>query len=457
MPFYLPEAGSVPSLPLVGHALAMSQDPLALLLRLQREHGDVAPLRLVSLRGSLVSHPDLIDQVLRLKAKHYTRATRVYEVMARFLGRGILTSEGEHWRKHRRIVQPAFHKQRLQSFASAMVRIGARHLDALDGVVDARTVMMRLTLEIVSETLLGVRTDHEAEVIARAVEDAQRHTEAAIAGLALPPSVPTPANLRFKRAVAQMDRVAYYLIEAKRREPGDDVLTMLVEAKYEDGQALSEKQIRDELLTLMAAGHETTANALVWTLRLLSEHPDSMRRLRAEVDEVLGGAAPSFEILPKLTYTRWVIDESLRLYPPAWTTGRVVTEAHELGSQRTARYPMARGQFVLLSPWVTHRRPDLWPNPEGFDPERWRDLDKPGALHPFAFFPFGGGPRKCVGEAFAYLEATIILSMIAQRLELDLVPGHPIVPSPQITLGQKHGLRMRVRRRANPLADQTST
>jgi cytochrome P450 len=434
-------------LPLLGHALAMARDPLALFLDLQREHGDVAPFRLGRVRGHLVSHPELVDQVMRKKAKHYSRMTPVYEAMTRFAGHGILTSEGEHWKRHRRIVQPAFHRQRLRAFADAMARVTAEHLErAVPGKeVDASDEMMRLTLKIVSETLLGTRTDRDAEDIGRAIDAAQRYVERVISGVFESSRVlPTPAQRRLARANVIMDRVAYRLIEEKRVRPGDDVISMLVQARYEDGTELPARQIRDEVLTLMAAGHETTANALSWTLALLSRHPGVRRNLEAEVDAVLGGRAPTLDDLPRLRYARWVFDETLRLRPPAWTTGRLCIETHELQADGTGRHTIPEGHVVLVSPWVTHHRADLWDNPMGFDPERWEALSQPGALHPFAYFPFGGGPRKCVGYEFAYIEATIVLAMIAQRRRFDLVPGHPVAYAPRITLGLKGGLRMRV-------------
>lgn len=439
----LPVDRPVPDLPLVGHALAMQRDPLQLITRLAREHGGMAPLHLGPIRGYVVSDPALLEEVFRSNAKRYTRITRVYEAMAVFLGRGILTTEGEHWRKHRRIVQPAFHRRRLKSFAQDIVRFTRESMDNWTGEFDAREAMMHLTLRIVSETLLGVRTGRDAQAIGDAIDAGQRYAEAAIgAYVELPRFVPTPRNRLIRRANAVMDDIAFRLIAEKRRNPSDDVLSMLIESRDEDGNPLPDRQIRDELLTLLGAGHETTANGLAWTIMYLSKHPDVMRTLQAEVDEVLGGREPEFEDVAKLTYTRWVLDESLRLSPPAWTTGRISIVDHELGGER-----MPPGTITLLSPYVTHRRPDLWDNPEGFDPDRWEHLSKPGALPPFAFFPFGGGPRKCVGEAFAYLESTLVLAMIAQHRTFDLVPGHPIVPNPQITLGLKHGLRVRAHER----------
>jgi cytochrome P450 len=307
--------------------------------------------------------------------------------------------------------------------------------------------MMRLTLRIVSEVLLGTRTDRDASDIGAAVADSQRYVEGVMSRVVpVPRFVPTASNRAFARSLKTLDRVAYGIIDERRRsgEVGDDVVSMLLEARYEDGQPLSRERIRNELITLLAAGHETTSNALSWTLMRLSQHPTVARRMVDEVDAVLGGRAPTFEDLPRLTYTRWVFDETMRLHPPVWVTGRLVTEHHELGD-----HPMPPGTFVMLSPYVTHRRPDLWDNPEGFDPDRWEVLSRRGALPPFTFYPFGGGSRKCVGEAFAYLEAMILLAQIAQRFRLELVGGHPIVPAPQITLGLASGLWMRAVRRGD--------
>ena len=448
MPIQTPWRDATRELPLLGHSLAMMRDPLALLLELQRERGDVAPFRLGRVRAHLVSHPELVDQVLRTKAKHYSRMTPVYRSMTRFVGHGILTSEGEHWKRHRRIVQPAFHRRRLRSFAGAMARVTGEHLERFSpgAEIDASDEMMRLTLGIVSETLLGTQTEGDAADIGAAIDAAQRYIEGVLSGFfEAPQALPTPGKRRLARANKTLDRVAYRLIEEKRKRPGDDVISMLVEARYEDGQELPDEQIRHEVITLMAAGHETTANALSWTLLLLSRHPDVRRELEAEVDEVLGGRAPDIDDLPKLTYARWVLEESMRLYPPAWTTGRLCRETHELQGEHTLSHTIPEGHVVLVSPWVTHRRPDLWENPEGFDPGRWEALQAPGALHPFAFFPFGGGPRKCVGTEFAYLEATIVLAMIAQRFRLDLVPAHRVECAPRITLGLKNGLRTTLR------------
>ena len=436
--------GAPRALPLFGHALAMRSDPLRLLTELERAHGDVAPIRLGPMRGFVVSAPELVGEVLVSKRQLYTRKTRVYEALSLFLGPSILTTEGEDWRVHRRIVQPAFHKERLSSFAADIVRSTEAALDGWSGEVEMSEAMTRLTLRIVSETLLGTRTDRIAAEVGATVESAQRWVETVLSSMVVsPPWLPTPRNLARVRVQARLDRIAEELIAERSDARGSDAVSMLLDARYEDGTALSPKRIRNELVTLLAAGHETTASALAWTLLELGQHPVVARRLEAEVDEGLGGRPPTFDDLRALPYTRWVLDESMRLHPPAWTTGRIVLEPHTLGDQA-----LRPGQMLLISPYVTQRREDLWERPLVFDPARWEALSARGALRPFTFFPFGGGTRKCVGEAFAYLEATLVLAMIAQRFSLELVEGQRVEPLPRITLGLSPGLRMRARPRS---------
>lgn len=445
-----PADGAPRALPLVGHALAMAQDPLGLVLRLGQQ-GEVVPLRLGTVRAHLVASAAGSEAVLRSQAKHYSRQTRVWSVLRMFLGDSILLTEGPQWKSQRRVVNPAFHRRRLMAFADTMrtetdaMLAGWRDGQSLD-VADA---MMHLTLRIVSQTLFGTTTEADAKVIASAVDRGQRYAEASMSGLNLVPvQVPTPRNRAFLRAIADLDRVALRLIQTRREEleaggAGDDVLTMLLEARTEDGEPLPEKQVRDEVITLLSAGHETTANALAWTFYRLSRHPEVLRTLTAQIDEALGGEAPTPETISRVPYARWVFDEALRVHPPAWITGRLVKEPHTL-----VGVAMRPGDVALVSPYVVHRQARYFANPEGFDPARWETLSQPKALPPFAFFPFGGGPRKCIGEAFAYLEALLVLIRVLQRFELELVPGHPVVPAPQITLGLAEGLRMTLRSRA---------
>ncbi len=421
----------------------MQADPLRTVMELTLAHGGIAPIRLGPLQGWVVSEPALIAEVLTRHQARYNRQTRVYQSMADFLGKGILTTEGEDWRIHRRIVQPAFRPRRLERFAEDIVALTREHLDGWrDGQeLDACDEMMRLTLKIVSQVLLGTKTEAYATAIGEAVDAGQRYSEKRISRLFLvPQSIPTPDNRAFAKAVETLDRIAYRIIDERKQsgERGDDAVSMLLDARYEDGTEVARERIRNELITLLAAGHETTANALSWTLMRLSQHPDVARKMAEEVERVLAGRDPTYEDLGKLEYVRWVFDEAMRLHPPVTMTGRMAIEAHTLGGQS-----IDAGDLVLISPYVTHRRPDLWENPEGFDPDRW---GRQGKLPHYHFWPFGGGTRKCVGEAFAYLEAILVLAMVAQRFELHLLP-HPIVPMPRITLGLAHGLRMKVRGR----------
>ncbi|MEM9693196.1 MAG: cytochrome P450 [Myxococcota bacterium] len=431
-------------LPLVGHAWEMRKDPLALLLELTHAHGGIAPITLGPYTGHLVTEPGLVEEVFVQHPERYHRRTRVYLAMAEFLGQSILTTEGDDWRVHRRIVQPGFQKKRLATFADRIGGIAEEAFDGWLGEVDVAARMMEVTLRIVSEVLLGTKTSGHADAIGASVEAGQRYAESVMAAVfTLPPSIPTPRRIAFNRTLARIDEVAFSLIDEKTRaiaegEAGDDVATMLLEARYEDGTPLERRRVRDELITLLAAGHETTSNALTWTLIRLSQHPDVRRRLREEVEGVLGGRTPGYDDVKRLTYTRWVFDESMRLHPPVWATGRCARVPHRLGNR-----DIAEGELLLISPYVTHRRPDLWDNAEGFDPERWRKLAPRGALPPFTFYPFGGGSRKCVGESFAYLEAVMLLAMLVQRYDLQL-SGRPIRRLSQITMGTEGGVWMKV-------------
>ncbi|MEM1033815.1 MAG: cytochrome P450 [Myxococcota bacterium] len=425
--------------PGLGHVVALAADPLRLFQELAREHGGVAPLRLGTQRAWLVTEPAQAEEIFVTQIDRYSRRTVVYDALTDFLGRSILTSEGDDWRRHRRMVQPAFQRKRLAAFTETIARLTAEHVAQWRGELDVSEAMMRLTLQIVSETLLGTKTQHHADDIGAAVDAGQRHTRAAITRLFdLPEAIPTPARRNLARVRGKIDAIAYALIEARRAagDDGADATSMLIRARDEHGAPLPPERIRNELITLLSAGHETTSNALTWTMMRLSQHPDVARRFHDEVDTVLGGRPPTLDDVPRLTFTRWLFDEVLRLHPPAWATGRIALQDHRLGDR-----DVRTDDVILISPYVTQRRPDLWTNPEGFDPARWEALSRRGALPPFTFFPFGGGRRKCVGESFAYLEAILILAIIGQTIELTLT-GRPVVPSPQITLGVASGMWM---------------
>ena len=414
------------------------------------EYGDIVRYE----TGPFVIHvtrsPDHIKHVFQENHANYIKG-RGMRKMKVFLGEGLLTSEGTFWRRQRKLVQPAFHRQRLQALASIMSDTAAEMLAAwkplalAERPVDIARQMMRITLNIAAKTLFSVDVSHEAESVGRALsvalDEASRRT---FTVLDAPMWVKTPRNVRYQRAMDELDRVVYGIIATRRETKTDafDLLGMLMAVKDEDtGETMSDKQLRDETMTLFLAGHETTANVLSWTWYLLSKHPEEYRRLEREVDQVLAGRAPSFADLGDLKRTRMVVEESMRLFPPAWIVGRTALGADVIGG-----YAIPKGSIVAASPFLVHRHPAFWPNPEGFDPGRL-DADVAAKRHKYAYFPFGGGPRICIGNQFAMMEAQILVAMIAQRYRLELVPGARVTPEPLITLRPKGGVPMTIHAR----------
>jgi cytochrome P450 len=430
-------------LPLLGSLLDLRRDPLSLFTRVMQDYGGVVQMRMGPQRIHLVTAPDGVRHILQDNNKNYTKNTRGYDIMRTVLGQGLLTSDGSFWLRQRRIAQPAFHKRHLHTFSALMVQAADAMLDRWqpDKPLDVSAELMALTLRVVVQTLFG--TDQEPPVadVSHALEVVLRTLNRRTVGLWIPDRWPNPENLKLRAAVRTLDAVVLGYIHAHRADPHladrPDLLSMLLRAKDEDtGESMTDAQLRDEALTLFLAGHETTASNLSWTLALLSQHPDVARRLYDEVFAVLGDAPPTVEDLPKLTYTSQVIDESLRLYPPAWILAR-----RAIADDTIDGIHIPASAYVLISPYASHRNPSIWPNPEGFDPDRFA----PGAdkLRPrFSYFPFSGGPRICIGQSFALLEAKLILARIVQRFALHLIPGYPISPEPLITLRVRNGLWM---------------
>jgi cytochrome P450 len=434
--------------------VAFTRDRLRFLERLAREHGDFAYFRLGREGMAFVNHPDLIRDVLVTKQRSF-RKGRGLERAKMLLGEGLLTSEGEFHRRQRRLMQPAFHRERVAAYGDVMARYAARAGArwAPGATLDVADEMTRLTLAIVGKTLFDADVEGEAREIGDALTEAfHSFTFAVLPFGELLDRLPLPPVVRFHRARARLDATIYRLIHERRRSGEDrgDLLSMLLLAQdAEGGGGMSDEQLRDEAMTLFLAGHETTANLLTWTWYLLSQHPDVERRLHAEVDAVLaepdGGAPdgrlPSAADLARLPYARMVLAESMRLYPPAWIVGRRAVEPVELGD-----YAIPARTIVLLSQYVTHRDARWFPEPERFDPERW--VPEAAAARPrFSYFPFGGGARVCIGEQFAWMEGTLLLATLARRWRLRLAPGHPIALQPIITLRPKHGMRMVPERR----------
>ena len=418
----------------------MRRDPLRFFEELAA-YGPIAYFRIGTQPVYLVSDPSLIEDILVGGAGHF-RKGQALERSKRVLGEGLLTNEGAAHLRQRRLVQPAFHKARIAAYAEAMIHAAVGVRDAWrEGVpLDVSREMNRLALTIVADTLFGaaVGSDADTQRVQQAITDVVEMFDLVMVPFAeWLMRLPLPRVRRYDAARRALDAVVYRIIAERRASPEDrgDLLSMLLHADDpEGGGTMSDRQLRDEVITLFLAGHETTGNALTWTWVLLARHPHAEQQLHAELDSVLGGRAPTADDLPRLSYTRAVIAESMRLYPPAWTMGR-----RPLRPYRCGDYEVPVDALILMSQWIVHRDPRYWPEPERFDPSRWAGEAK--GRPRFAYFPFGGGTRICVGESFAWTEAMLALATIAQRWRLVLDPAHPVEPQPLITLRARYGVR----------------
>jgi cytochrome P450 len=418
---------------------ALNESPLKMFSKLAHDYGDIAGIRVLNFRNIFINHPDMIEEVLVTNSRKYIKG-RVLRANRHVFGEGLLTSEGDFWLRQRRLAQPAFHRARIASYAATMVEYTQRLLESWRSGEerDAHQEMMRLTLQIVAKTLFDADVEREAQDVWKSLQLLLELGANFRRTLFIPHWVPTPTNLRIKREIAFIENILYRIIAERRASGHDsgDLLSMLLHAQDEDGSRMTDRQLRDETITLFLAGHETTASTLSWTWWLLAQNPAVEAKLHAELDAVLGHRAPSLDDLPKLAYTGNVITESLRLYPAAWGLARVAIEDHEL-----AGYPVKKGMGIAMAQWVVHRDPRWYDAPEEFRPERWEgDLLK--RLPRFAYFPFGGGPRQCIGNTFAVMEATLLLATIAQKYRLRLVANHRVVPLASITLRPRHGVRV---------------
>ena len=433
--------------PVLGNMLGYARDPLGFLTRCSREYGDVVRLRFPGPPVYLLSHPDHIEQVLVRNNRNFIKDRYTREELS-VLGHGLLISEGDFWRRQRRLAQPAFHRRRIEAYGETMVAFTERMLGDWQGgeVCDVHREMMRLTLEIVAKTLLDADIADAAEGVGDALGEIMEHFSDQGSGSLLrmlPESVPTPGNLRYRRAVRRLDGIIYAIIDERRRSGADtgDLLSMLLHAEDESGNKMDPKQLRDEVMTIVLAGHETTAIALSWTWHLLGEHPYAEAKLLSELKEVLDGRAATVQDLPRLRYADAVIKESMRLYPPAWAIGREALGDCEIGG-----YHVPAKTQMFISQYVTHRDPRFFDYPDAFDPSRWQD-GRTEDLPQYAYFPFGGGPRLCIGSNFARMEAVLLLATIAREFRLEPVTGDPPIPQPSITLRPKGGIRMRLSER----------
>lgn len=433
-----------------GHLIAgnlpeFRQGRLEFLTQCAREFGDFVKLRFGHRRIILVSDVDAIEHILLTDNHNFIKhfALRINPVI---LGNGLLTSEGDFWLRQRRLAQPAFGRNRISAYAPVMVEYARRLLDGWHHgqTLDLLPEMMRLTLEIAAKTLFDADAGSEASNVGDAMAVMQ---DAFVARFGnwywVPLIIPTPGNLRFRRAARRLDEIIYGFIRQRRASKGEksDLLSMLLNAQDTDKTRMTDKQLRDEAMTLFLAGHETTALTLAWTWYLLAQHPQATDRLEAELTEVLAGRTPTLADLPRLQFLDRVITESLRLYPPAYVIGREALNDCTIGG-----YPVKRGTTLLMSQWVMHRDPRYFDRPDEFLPDRWAD-GLAQRLPKYAYFPFGGGPRVCIGKDFALMETALIVATIAQKYRFNLEPGLKVSPGPRFTLRPEPGIRVTLEKR----------
>jgi cytochrome P450 len=436
----------------------MTRDPLGFLTHMALDFGDISYARFGPQGLYAVNHPDLIEELYLGRHRECIKDSTTRDLIP-LLGQGLLTADGEIWRRQRKLAAPPLQPKRIEAYANTMVECSARHVATFraDEVRDVHADMMRLTLEIVGETLLGFDTRRDAERVSHALEEIVSYYEGRLFTLRglLPHSFPTPAARRFKRETAVLDAIVYRMIARCRREGSgeDHLLARLLSARGEDGETMSDAQARDEALTMLLAGHETTALALTYALHALSAHPQCQQRLREELAQ-LGDAKPSVADLARLPYLDAVIRETLRLYPPAYAFGRRVISPFTLGG-----YEVPAGSEVMTSPYALHRDSRFYPEPTRFMPERW--LDKTQAELPrYAYVPFGVGARICIGNHFAKMELALVLCTLLQQVSLQVVPGYRLQLVPVITLRPKRGVPMLVRRlrpSEQPVADASAS
>ncbi len=433
-------------LPIVGSLFDYFRDMLGFLLSTAQVYGDISFFRLGPRQVYLLSHPDYIKDVLVTNSRnfHKSRALQRSKIV---LGEGLLTSEGETHLRERRIIQPVFHHKRIKAYADVMADFASSIGENWGNgeVVDIHREMMRLTLAIVVKTLFGAEIRSGAEDIGKSLTTIVNQFPRMLFPLSeYLDKIPLPGTRKFFKALETLDKTVYQLIEEGRRskEDRDDLLSMLLSAQDEEGGGgLTDEQVRDEAMTLFLAGQESTANSLVWVWYLISQHPEVEKKLHDELDSVLGERLPGVDDLKKLVFTRMIFSESLRLYPPAWTVVRRAVEDYELDG-----YVVPGGADIYMSQYVVHHDPRFFPEPFVFDPERWNQ-DQASSLPQFAYFPFGGGPRRCIGEPFAWMEGMMLIAAIASKWRMHLVPGQTIAPKPLITIRPKNGMRMIMEKR----------
>jgi cytochrome P450 len=434
---------------LLGVMQEFNRDSLGFIERLAREYGDIVPARFFYIRTYFLYHPDDIESVLATNNRNFIKPRSVRSpFFCRLVGNGLLTSEGEFWRRQRRLAQPAFHRQRINAYGLTMVAYAEQMLANWreDEERDIHQEMTHLTMQVVTRTLFDTDVTHDAQAINAALQViVEPFSSQATLKWILDNRLPTRAHRRFYQAVRQIDDFIYRIINERRASGEDhgDLLSMLLQAQDEtDGTGMTDQQLRDETMTLFLAGYETTSLALSWAWYLLAQHPEAEAKLWQELDEVLEGRAPRVEDMPRLRYTEMIAKETMRLYPPAYIVGREALKDCEFGGQR-----IPAGTQLFMPTWVVHRDARFYEHPAQFRPERWTP-EFTAQLPRYAYFPFGGGPRVCIGNTFAMMEFVLLMATIAQRFRLRLVPGQKVELNPAMSLRPRHGINVVLHERA---------
>jgi cytochrome P450 len=430
-------------LPFLGSILD-TRDPITLFERAARFGGDASLMRFGPYRYLVVNAHEGVRRVLVENVKAYPKSPS-YRGLRLVLGNGLITSEGEFWKRQRKLAQPAFHRERLAHLAAAMVSDTDEMLASWrregDRRFDLHDEMMKLTLRIVGHTLFSTDVMEDAGAVGAAFNVAiHRANDEATALVHLPMWVPLPTNVRFRRAMTVLDSLVHRIIAERRALPEakhpHDLLAMLMSARDDDGAGMSDLQLRDEVMSIVGAGHETTANALSWTLHLLGDHQDVAARVAAEAEAAFGDRTPTVDDVPKLTLTRRVVEESMRVYPPVWGIERIASEDDVVCGLR-----VPKGTLIGIIPWCIHRDPRYWADPERFDPDRFLP-DAVEARPRYAYLPFGAGPRVCIGNSFAMMEAQLLLAMMMRAFHFERAPWHRVRLDASVTLRPKDGLPM---------------
>lgn len=446
-------------LPLLGNIRNLRRDRLDFIITNRDTYGDIVFYRIGPRRVYQLNNPEYVQYVLVKHPEIFHKSSSLKRATKQAIGQGLLTSDGELHKRQRKLVQPAFHHNRISAYADVMVRhtnkMLANWID--DQQLDIAHEMMSLTMQIVGKTLFDADVSEDADSIGAAITTG---LEATMERMTRPTQIfeklPTPTNRKRREAFQLLDDTIMGIINERRaggKDKGDLLSMLLMSEDEETGDQMNNKQVRDEVMTLFIAGHETTANALAWTFYLLSQHPEVEERLVTEIQDVLAGRDPTLADLQRLPYILMVIKESMRLYPPAWITTREAQESFELGG-----YTIPKGSLVMTSTYAIHRDPRFWDKPEQFDPERFSSQNE-AQIPKYAYFPFGGGPRVCVGNQFALMETQLVLATVLQQYHLSLMEGQQIVPQPLVTLRPKYGIKMSVSQldRTRPVLEVQTT